>query len=357
MELYSKNKRNEFKTLSSNMSLNKTPGYKSHLNLFHLSKKAPKYLKNLTIEEYDLQQNESLNKYREEGFDEEEVKNLRINKNKKNKSYRKSIFGSEKKLFQNPSQSLNVLTNNNNIYNRINSDSLLRQQILMDKSVKMFENFSMKFKTKMPKIKISSINSKLVEYIPMIIVENEKKEEESLPPIPHSCDFRLFSYFKYPEKNFPEGREQFSICTKGRNILLSGGVCTNMKEMSFWHLNIKNIEWRKISSINQTNNRYGHTTIYDENKVYIYGGRIKEKNKSILVGLEIFSLKEMKYYKPDMQSEPQDRRDHIALYLNNFMLIHGGVNANNEVLSDCHLLNLQNLKWNEPHYRSIFTKA
>jgi len=349
MELYSKNKRNEFKTLSSNMSLNKTPGYKSHLNLFHLSKKAPKYLKNLTIEEYDLQQNESLNKYREEGFDEEEVKNLRINKNKKNKSYRKSIFGSEKKLFQNPSQSLNVLTNNNNIYNRINSDSLLRQQILMDKSVKMFENFSMKFKTKMPKIKISSINSKLVEYIPMIIVENEKKEEESLPPIPHSCDFRLFSYFKYPEKNFPEGREQFSICTKGRNILLSGGVCTNMKEMSFWHLNIKNIEWRKISSINQTNNRYGHTTIYDENKVYIYGGRIKEKNKSILVGLEIFSLKEMKYYKPDMQNEPQDRRDHIALYLNNFMLIHGGVNANNEVLSDCHLLNLQNLKWNEPH--------
>ena len=154
MELYSKNKRNEFKTLSSNMSLNKTPGYKSHLNLFHLSKKASKYLKNLTIEEYDLQQNESLNKYREEGFDEEEVKNLRINKNKKNKSYRKSIFGSEKKLFQNPSQSLNVLTNNNNIYNRINSDSLLRQQILMDKSVKMFENFSMKFKTKMPKIKI-----------------------------------------------------------------------------------------------------------------------------------------------------------------------------------------------------------
>ena len=218
----------------------------------------------------------------------------------------------------------------------------------MDKSVKMFENFSMKFKTKMPKIKISSINSKLVEYIPMIIVENEKKEEESLPPIPHSCDFRLFSYFKYPEKNFPEGREQFSICTKGRNILLSGGVCTNMKEMSFWHLNIKNIEWRKISSINQTNNRYGHTTIYDENKVYIYGGRFKEKNKSILVGLEIFNLKDNKYYKPDIQKEPQDRRDHIALYLNDYMLIHGGVNSSNEILSDCHLLDLQNLKWSEP---------
>ena len=361
MEQYSKYKRNELKTLPSNLLLNNGPGHKSHLNLFHLSKKAPKYLKALSIEEYDIQQNESLNKYRE-FFEEEKEKNkLETKNNNKNNQFlskenRNNSFDSNKKLFQNPSQSLNVLTNNNNIYNRINSDSLLRQQILMDKSVKMFENFSMKFKTKMPKIKISSINSKLIEYIPMIIVENEKKEEESLPPIPHTCDFRLFSYFKYPEKNFPEGREQFSICTKGRNILLSGGVCTNMKEMTFWHLNVKNIEWKKMPSINHTNNRFGHTTIYDENKVYIYGGRIKEKNKSILVGLEIFSLKEYKYYKPDMQNEPQDRRDHIALYLNDFMLIHGGVNSNNEILSDCHLLNLQNLKWSEPYIEQFTPK-
>ena len=179
------------------------------------------------------------------------------------------------------------------------------------------------------------------------LVENEKKEENVLPPIPTSGEFRLFSYFKYPEKNFPEGREQFSICIKGRHILLSGGVCTNMKDMSFWSLNIKNIEWTKIPSINRANNRYGHSTIYYDNKVYIYGGRIKEKNKSILVGLEIFNLKENKYIKPDIQKEPPDRRDHIALYINDHMLIHGGVNSFNEILSDCHLLNLQNLKWTE----------
>ena len=40
-----------------------------------------------------------------------------------------------------------------------------------------------------------------------------------------------------------------------------------------------------------------------------------EKNKSVLVGLEIFSSKENKFYKPDMQYEPPDRRDHIAVYL------------------------------------------
>ena len=341
-ENYINKNRMNLKTLPSYKNLKITNGHKSHLNLFKLSKKSPKFL---SIEEYDLQQNKSLDKYRS-SFEEEKSKNKKGNKNKNEKN-NKTNNESIKKLFQNPTQSLNVLTNNNNIFNQINSDSLIRQQLLMDKSVKMFENLSSKFQTKMPKIKISTINSKLIEYIPMInLVENEKKEEV-LPPIPHSGEIRLFSYFKYPEKNFPEGREQFSICIKGRNILLSGGVCTNMKEMNFWSLNVKNIEWKKIPSINNTNNRYGHTTIYDENKVYIYGGRFKEKNKSILIGLEIFSLKENKYYKPYIANEPQDRRDHIALYLNDYMLIHGGVNSSNEILSDCHLLNLQNLKWNE----------
>ena len=127
MEQYSKYKRNELKTLPSNLLLNNGPGHKSHLNLFHLSKKSPKYLKALSIEEYDIQQNESLNKYRE-FFEEEKEKNKletkNNNKNKSNQNLSKenpnNSFDSNKKLFQNPSQSLNVLTNNNNIYNRIN---------------------------------------------------------------------------------------------------------------------------------------------------------------------------------------------------------------------------------------------
>ena len=344
-------------TINTNFNLKTTKGCSSHLNLFKLSKKAPTYLKNLTMEEYDIKQNNSLNKYRS-GFEEEKTKfknNDNKTKNKQKKTQNLFLIknnlnrkDSDKKLFLNPKQSLNILINNNDIFNRISNDSLIRQQILMDESIQKFENFSLQFKTKMPKIKISSINSKSIEYIPMInLVENEKKEENVLPPIPTSGEFRLFSYFKYPEKNFPEGREQFSICIKGRHILLSGGVCTNMKDMSFWSLNIKNIEWTKIPSINRANNRYGHSTIYYDNKVYIYGGRIKEKNKSILVGLEIFNLKENKYIKPDIQKEPPDRRDHIALYINDHMLIHGGVNSFNEILSDCHLLNLQNLKWTE----------
>ena len=347
----------------------------SELDINNKNKIFPKNTKTLTIEEYDKLQNNSLNKYKSieiedanEQLKTENNNNNKINKKNSNlKSNNKTIQNNITKIlntnksekifvkspkmnYENPRQSLKIINSNNNIFNTISKDSLLRQQILFDNSVKIFENYAMKFKTKMPKIRMSSINSKIADYIPMInLIENEKKPEHGLPAIPSNADLRLFSYFKYPEKNFPEGREQFSICIKGRHIFLSGGISTKMKEMNFWCLNIKNIEWKKINSINQTNSRFGHTTVYDDNKIYIYGGRIKEKNTSVLVGLEIYSLKDNTFSKPYIQNEPPDRRDHIALNICNYMLIHGGVGSSNEILSDCHLLNFQTLKWVEPH--------
>ena len=338
----------------------------NNLNQFNIyNKNNSKYPKTLTIEEYDNLQNNSLNKYiskdlKGEKIDEKDeihtesnaVPNKKINDNRlltENNSELKIHIRTPKKSYDNPQQSLRVINSNNNIFNNISKGSLLRQRILYDNWVKNFENYANKFKTKMPKIKMSKMDSKIADEIPMInLVENNKKLEEVLPPIPSNGNLRLFSYFKYPEKNFPEGREQFSICTKGRNILLSGGVSTNMKEMNFWSLNIRSLEWKKITSMNQTNGRFGHTTIYNDNKIFIYGGRIKEKNKSILVGLEIFSLKDYTFSKPYIQKEPPDRRNHITLYICNHMLIHGGVDVNNEILSDCHFLNLETLKWVEP---------
>ena len=333
---------------------------------------SPDNFKTLSIQEYDNLQNNSLNKYisedkkqklKTENIDEKNMtKNNKKNKNNKNKNNKilfnikkfinnnqsssKIHIDSPKKSFESPSQSLKIINCNNDIFNNISKDSLIRQQILYNNSVKSFEKYANKFRIKMPKIKTSKMNSKIKDDIN--IIEGEKKLEEVLPPIPSNGDLRLFSYFIYPKKNFPEGREQFSLCIKGTNILLSGGTSTNMKEMNFWVLNIKTLEWDKIHSENHTNNRFGHTTICDENKIYIYGGRIKEKNTSILVGLEIYSFKDNHFSKPYIQNEPPDRRDHIALFIYNHMLIHGGVGANNEILSDCHCLNLQTLKWSQP---------
>ena len=331
------------------------------LDIINRNKKFPKVYKTLSIEEYDILQKKSLNKYKSIGKEVENKKIIKDNneQNNNNDNLKKILNNnkSDSKIFINPQlikyesplHSLNVLNNNNDIFNEMSEGSLLRQQYLFDNSVKFFEDYAMKFKTRMPKIKTSKMHSKIDDYIPMInLLENTKKPEESLPSIPSNGDLRFFAYFKYPEKNFPEGREQFATCIKNRNIILSGGICTNMKEMSFWSLNVKKIEWKKMHSLNQTNGRFGHTTIYNDNKIYIYGGRIKEKNTSILVGLEIYSLKDNTYYKPYIQNEPPDRRNHIALYIYNHMLIHGGIGGTNEILSDCYLLNLQTLKWIEP---------
>ena len=354
----------------------------SGVDIFNRNNNLPNNMKALTIEEYDKKQKIFLRKYKSKGIEDNKekletehfyendvIKNKKILANKilqKNnllkrlnihKSESKIFIKSQKMNYESPTQSLKIINSNNNIFNEISKDSLLRQRVLFDNSVKSFENYAMKFKTKMPKVKMSTINPNLINDIPMVnLVENEKKEHSSLPPIPSNSDLRLFSYFKYPEKNFPEGREQPSICINGRNIYLSGGLSTNMKEMNFWLLNIKNIEWTKIHSLNQTNCRFGHTTLYDDNKIYIYGGRIKEKNTSILVGLEIYSLKDNTFSKPYIQKEPPDRRDHIALYICNYMLIHGGVGISNEILSDCFLLNLQTLKWVEPQIEQYSPK-
>jgi hypothetical protein len=363
-----KSRRNITKNKKNYLLNLKNINYSSEIDILN-----KKNIKHLTIEEYDKIQNDSLNKYKSKGIEDykEKLKTENIYKandikNKNNLANKimqnntlqkilnthkseKIFIKSQKKNYESPKQSLKIINSNNNIFNEISKDSLLRQRILFDNSVKNFENYAMRFKTKMPIVKMSTINTKVADFIPMIhLVENEKKSENALPPIPSNADLRLFSYFKYPEKNFPEGREQFSICIKGRHIYLSGGLSTNMKEMNFWSLNVKNIEWKKIPAMNQTNCRFGHTTIYDENKIYIYGGRIKEKNTSILVGLEIYSLKENSFSKPYIQKEPPDRRDHIAIYICNHMLIHGGVGISNEILSDCYLLNLQTLKWIDP---------
>ena len=74
----SNNKRKHLKTLASNLNIKIGTGTKSHLNMFRPLKKGPKYLKTLTIEEYDIQQNAFLNKYRA-GFEEENSKNKEVN--------------------------------------------------------------------------------------------------------------------------------------------------------------------------------------------------------------------------------------------------------------------------------------
>ena len=193
----------------------------------------------------------------------------------------------------------------------------------------------------------------LIYFINLIKNENNKKntnsEDQSLPKLEKTIgEIKLFSYFKYPPKIFPEGKEQFGICSKDKYLYLSGGLSTNMRKMLIWSLDMETLEWDKLSSLNSTNCRFGHTSIFYQNKIYLYGGRIKVEKASMLVGLEIYSINENTFISSNIKGGPNKRRNHIAEVIGNVMLIHGGIGEDDDILDDCYLLNLQQIKWISP---------
>ena len=277
------------------------------------------------------------------------LKKKNLIRNKSEPYYKVTI--KDLNYYKNPFESLNAINNNNDIFNEISKDSILRQRILFDNQVKNYENYSMKFKVKMPKIKVQDLTSKIHGEIPVINLnkkdkKDKKLEEESLPKIQKFVgEIKLFCYFKYPPKIFPEGKEQFGLCSKGKYLYLSGGLSTYMKHMPIWSLNMETLEWNKLPSTNFTNCRFGHTSVIYQNKIFFYGGRIKVEKASMLVGLEIYSLNENIFLSSNIKGGPNKRRNHIAEVIGNCMLIHGGIGEDNEILDDCYLLNLQQIKW------------
>jgi hypothetical protein len=120
-----------------------------------------------------------------------------------------------------------------------------------------------------------------------------------------------------------------------------------MKGMGIWSLNLEKLEWTKLPQKPQTNNRFGHTSVIYQNKVYLFGGRTKYGGGYVSPGLEIFSLTEKCFInqEPEGNIFPEPRKNHIAELIGYQMLIYGGINENNEILNSCYFLNLNQLKW------------
>ena len=141
-------------------------------------------------------------------------------------------------------------------------------------------------------------------------------------------------------------KEENNFANNNR-IYITGCLAVKMTAMSIWSLNMEKLEWYKIQQKEFTHNRFGHTSIVYQNKIYIYGGRAKVDKGVYFSGLEIFSLNDGLYYKPILGklNSPIPRRNHIALLIEEQIFIHGGITEDNEVLNYCNLLNLNPLKW------------
>ena len=273
-----------------------------------------------------------------------------------NKEYNTKV-NIENKDYPNPYQSLGIIKHNYHIYNEMSKDFLFRQTGLFNEQIKTIKKHQNVIFSKMPNIHISEPGSNKDNFeIPVVDMieekDKEKKDQDNLLPlIPHMGSLRLFAYYRYPNRNFPEGKEQFSIFLreKEKQIIISGGLSANMKGMSIWSLDLEKLEWNKVPQDMQTNNRFGHTSVIYQNKIYLFGGRTKYGNSFVSPGLEIFSLNDKSFINNEGERGigPEPRKNHIAELVGNQMFIHGGINDNNEVLSDCSYLNLNlsQLKW------------
>ena len=279
-----------------------------------------------------------------------DLNNIYGNKNK-NISSKSSLIkiGVNQMEFPNPLKSLGIIRNNHNIYNELNKNNLTRQSESFNKQIEEINHINLKFGKKMPKVHITDILLKEPTNIPVINLAKKKKSLNILSILEkNKKDLKLFSYYKYPLKNFPEGREQFSVCRQDNDIIISGGISTNMKTLSIWRLNIPLLEWKKINPENGIENRYGHTALSLNNKLYIFGGKTKYLNASYMNGLDIFSFSEKKMLNNTIYGEkPENRKSHIAVFVGPQMLIHGGINEEGKTLDDSYLFNMHLLTWNK----------
>lgn len=108
------------------------------------------------------------------------------------------------------------------------------------------------------------------------------------------------------------------------------------------------MEWDKKNTDNiPPYPRYGHSGIIHQKRIYIFGGKCKSNNYHYIADLDIFDLTDSQWLTPNFSSKAslELRRNHVADLIGNQMIIHGGFNEENKILSDAHVLSLSPLKW------------
>ena len=303
-------------------------------------------------DEYDsdfLHLNKYIHKVDKELFRKIHISNNTYGNTNKNISSKISLIkiGVNQMEYPNPIKSLGIIRNNQNIFSELNKNNLTRQSESFNKQIEEINHINLKYGKKMPKVHITDILLKEPSNIPVINIAKKKKSVNLLTILEKSKkDLKLFSYYKYPIKNFPEGREQFSICRQDNDIIIAGGISTKMKSLAIWRLNISTLEWKKVESENAIENRYGHTALAMNNKLYIFGGKTKYLNASYMNNLDIFSFAEKKIINSQICGEkPENRKSHIAIFVGGQMLIHGGITDEGRILDDTHLFNLHTSTW------------
>ena len=161
-------------------------------------------------------------------------------------------------------------------------------------------------KNKKQKIRITSllhkINMHIVDQNETNIYSQRQRMHTHLIDQTHSTHKTLVVYYKYPTKNFPECREQFSFVIDKDKVILFGGMCSVMLHISIRSLNPKNLHWKRYKVHNTCYNKYGYACFAFQSKLFVFGGKTKidintthKEAGEIMNKLDVFNIDECKW--------------------------------------------------------------
>jgi len=169
---------------------------------------------------------------------EKDLKNRTRFKNELNESLTKTTcYEGFPEEFYHPLDSLNIIKKNHEILHTINRNYDERhKQMLFQKLTEV--NRLIDYKEKVPpKIKITNILQK-TSIDPLNNIAKEVRYS-GIIPIPgafgENSYVEFYGNYHYGNKNFPEGREQFTLSYDLFDVLLFGGIVTN-KSQCIWSL-------------------------------------------------------------------------------------------------------------------------
>lgn len=247
-------------------------------------------------------------------------------------------------LFENPYNSLKIIKQNHKVFSDINNSFLNRQKSRMDQSIEAIESATFKYKVKMPTVRVCQLVSRSEFDSPSSSQDYFLVDKKGA-----SENMKLFGHYKYPNKAFPEGREQFSLSVMNTDLYLLGGIGSSNKTNNIWSLDVESLEWKKIIPFNNSSCRFGHSASFFQNKLFVYGGRVKVNHMTEFIESEIFNLDTKTWSTPLFQDseKPLRRRNHIDEIVGQQLVIHGGVGEKEEIFNDTYILNFPTMNWSK----------
>lgn len=171
----------------------------------------------------------------------------------------------------------------------------------------------------------------------------------------HSFDLRKQKWRKYVTKRRPINRSGHTTIVDpiGDRIILFGGATTAIVGTSFktllffsniWEFSPKKEEWNYIMcSGGPPTSRCSHSACLINNKMIIYGG--KGLNGEMIFDMWALDLSSYFWSFIEQKGEIPKKVNSACVYKDEFLVLFGGLNEDNEMDNNIHLFHFGDSKW------------